>query len=79
MTTMSLKLEEDLNARLTAVARKRGQSRSAVAREALRAYLDRKGKKASPSCLDLVGHLAGCVKGPGDLSYNEEHMRGYGQ
>ena len=79
MTTMSLKLEEDLSARLAAVARRRGESRSAVAREALRAYLDAAGKTASPSCLELMADLAGCVSGPGDLSTNPNHMEGYGK
>ena len=45
MTTMSLKLEEELNARLTAVARRRGESRSAVAREARANTSTPKGKR----------------------------------
>ncbi len=76
---MSLKLDEELNARLIALARRRGQSRSAVAREAVRKYLDAEEKSTSPSCLELTADLAGCVSGPGDLSSNPDHMKGYGE
>ena len=79
MKTISLKLEEELDARLTAVARRRGEPRSALVREALRVYLDTTGDSAAGSCLELVADLAGCVKGPRDLSNNAEHLRGYGQ
>lgn len=78
MRTISLKLQEDLDSRLTAVARRRGEPRSAVIREALKTYLDATGDPAAGSCLELVADLAGCVKGPGDLSFNPKHLRGYG-
>jgi metal-responsive CopG/Arc/MetJ family transcriptional regulator len=79
MKTMSIKLHDDLDARLTAAARRSGERRSAIVREAIAAYLDATGKTAGRSCLELVGDLTGCVKGPPDLSSNSEHLRGYGK
>jgi hypothetical protein len=77
MKTMSIKLHEELDARLTAAARRRGERRSAIVREALTAYLDATGDATGPSCLDLVADLAGCIKGPRDLSSNPKYLRGY--
>lgn len=79
MKTISLKLPDDLDSRLTAAARRRGEPRSAVVREVLRTYLDASSESAAGSCLELVADLAGCVKGPGDLSFNPKHLQGYGK
>ena len=79
MSTLPLKLSDNLYSRLAAAARRRGQRRSAVVREALIAYLDAAGEATGGSCLEMVADLAGCVKGPRDLSANEEHLRGYGK
>jgi hypothetical protein len=79
MKTLSIKLPEELDARLSATARRRGERRSAIVREALAAHLDITGNSTGPSCLDLVADLAGCIKGPQDLSSNPEYMRGYGK
>src|SRR5436305_1066418 len=32
-----------------------------------------------PSFLDLAGDFAGCVEGPADLSFNPEHLSGFGR
>jgi predicted transcriptional regulator len=79
MKTMSLKLPEELDSRLTAIARRRGERRSAIVRQSLRAYLDAAGEAAGQTCLELVADLAGCVKGPQELSANPKHLRGYGK
>jgi hypothetical protein len=79
MKTLSLKLSDDLHSRLTAAARRRGQRRSAIVREALSAYLDAAGEAAGGSCLELVAELAGCAKGPRDLSSNAKYLCGYGK
>ena len=79
MKTLSLKLPESLAARLTAVARKRGQSKSAVVRAVLEDYLAASTRVAPGSCLELAADLAGCVAGPGDLSSNKKHLRGFGK
>jgi hypothetical protein len=79
MKTLCLKVPEAVAARLAAMARKRGQSKSAVVRAILEEYLTQKGPAAECSALDLAGDLVGCVEGPGDLSTNPRHMRGYGR
>lgn len=79
MRTLSLKLPESLFAKLTAAARDRGESRSALVREAIRAMIAGDGTGSNGSCLDLANDLAGCAEGPRDLSVSKEHMRGYGQ
>ena len=80
MRTISLKIEETLDHRVTAVAAKRGVSKSAVIRAAIESYLGQQGSAdARPgSALDLAGDLAGCLEGPGDLSHNPAHMDGFG-
>jgi len=80
MSTLSLKLPVGLNARLEAAARKKGRTKSEVAREALEAFLGAGApSQGGGSCLDLARDLAGSVKGPGDLSYSKKHLRGYGK
>ena len=79
MKNLSLKLPDVLDAKLAAAARRRGASKSAVVREALEAYVTRGGKVVPGSALDLARDLAGCLEGPGDLSYNKRHMRGFGR
>ena len=78
MKTISLKLPDDVDARLEARAKAIGTSKSALTREALAKYLD--GQDGSEvSCLDLVRDLVGRAKGPGDLASNKKHLRGYGR
>ena len=79
MKPLSLKLPESLLDRLTSAARERGESRSALVREAIEAYIEGDSRPQKGSCLDLAGDLVGSVKGPVDLSFNKKHMRGYGQ
>jgi len=78
MRTMSLKLPDEIDARLEARARALGQTKSALTREALTRFLE---SEPTPgvSCLDLVHDLAGVARGPGDLASNKKHMRGYGR
>ena len=79
MKSLSLKLPDALDAKLAAVARKRRASKSVIVREALEAYIAHGGKVIPGSALDLAKDLAGCLEGPGDLSYNKRHMRGFGR
>ena len=78
MKALSLKLPDALDAKLAAAARRRRTSKSAVVRDALEAFLGAKGVR-SGSALDLVRDLAGCVEGPGDLSYNKAYLRDLGR
>ena len=79
MKTVCAKLPESLAARLTATARKTGQSKSALVRAILDEYFSQGARAAQCSCLELAGDLVGCVEGPRDLSTNPRHMRGFGQ
>ena len=79
MKILTIKTPEALDARLAAAARRRGESKSAVARAAITAYLDAEGEAASGSCLDLAEDLAGRFVLPKDLSTNPAHLRGFGR
>ena len=79
MKTLSLKLTESLFAKLTSTARERGESKSALTREAIEKFITGDNESPKGSCLDLARDLMGCVKGPIDLSFSKKHMRGYGQ
>ncbi len=80
MKTVSMKLPDDLDARLRVFARQTGLSRSEIVRQAILAYLPGDKEHASAhSALDLVEDLVGCVEGPPDLSTNRKHMEGYGE
>jgi predicted DNA-binding protein len=78
MRTVSLKLPDEIDARLEARARELGQTKSAITREALKRFLASEPTTAV-SCLDLVQDLVGVARGPGDLASNKKHMRGYGR
>ena len=78
MKTISLKLPDDVDARLEARAKAIGKSKSALTREALAKYLDGQ-RRLGVSCLDLVRDLVGRANEPGDLASNKKHLRGYGR
>jgi len=78
MTTISLKIPEDLAQRLTRLAAERGTSRSAVVREAIRRYAEQAPAEAE-SCLTLAADLIGSAEGPADLSHNKGHLAGFGR
>ena len=78
MRTVSLKLPDEIDARLEARARHLGRSKSDITREALTRLLDEDMSQRGSS-LDLVRDLVGSVNGPGDLSVNKKHMRKYGR
>lgn len=76
--SLSLKLPDDLDARLAALAAWQGASKSEVVRNALDAYLARGDAAAPGSALELAGDLVGAFDGPEDLSHADQHMDGYG-
>ena len=79
MKTVTFKLPEFLDAKLSALARKRGRSKSEIMREAIERYLDSCEKKPEVSCYDLVKEFAGCYEGPGDASTNPKYLDDYGK
>ncbi|MGH9897302.1 MAG: ribbon-helix-helix protein, CopG family [Pyrinomonadaceae bacterium] len=79
MQNISLKLPRTLDAKLTAAAKQRGASKSAVVREALHDYLDRDGEPDANSFAEMAREFIGCVDGgPVDLSFNKRRMKGFG-
>jgi predicted transcriptional regulator len=79
MKTLSLKLPDEVDARISAIARQRRSNKSEVVRNALDAYLAKETTLQKGSALDLAGDLVGSLEGPGDLSHHDEHMHGYGE
>ena len=79
MKTLSVKVPEDLDLKLTAVAAKRRESKSAFIRAALEHLVNSSVSITPNSCLDLAKDLIGSVEGPSDLSYNNKHLKGYGR
>jgi hypothetical protein len=81
MKTLSLKLPARLDAKLTAAAKRQRTTKSAVVREALDKFLNgrKTPAKSRRSALELAGDLIGSLEGPGDLSYNPDYMRGFGE
>ncbi|MHB8767224.1 MAG: ribbon-helix-helix protein, CopG family [Deferrisomatales bacterium] len=78
MKTLSVKIPEALDTRLTEAARRGRATRSAVLREALEAFLAVDVDARCDSALSLVADLAGCLEGPPDLSADPRHLEGYG-
>ena len=79
MMTLSLKLPEVLAQELSAQARSRGTSKSAVLREALVDFLAKAPQSGKGSFLDRAGDLVGRLEGPEDLSYNKKYLDDYGR
>ena len=79
MKVLTVKVPEELDLKLTAVAARRRESKSALIRAALD-HIVKSSEAITPnSCLDLAKDLIGSVEGPADLSYNKKHLKGYGQ
>jgi hypothetical protein len=79
MKVLTVKVPEELDLKLTAVAARRRESKSALIRAALD-HIVKSSEAITPnSCLDLAKDLIGSVEGPADLSYNNKHLKGYGR
>lgn len=79
MKTLSVKVSDGLDARLTAAARRRKTSKSALARRAIESVLREPSTPKPGSALDLIHDLVGCVSGPPDLSVNKAHLKTFGR
>ncbi len=79
MKTLTVKVPEDLELKLAAVAAKRGESKSTLVRAAIESIVSLNDAITPHSCLDLAKDIVGSVEGPSDLSYNKRHLKGYGQ
>lgn len=79
MRTLTLRLPEELARKLMARARFEKTTQAAVLREVLADYLVELPAPQDGSFMDLAGDLAGCLEGPGDLSYSRKYFDGYGR
>lgn len=79
MKTLSLKVSPALDAKLAAVARQQGASKSAVLRKLLERYLvSEKGRPPSP-LVAAAAELVGCIEGSPNLSSEPRRLKGYGR
>lgn len=80
MRTISLKLPDDLLARLSSQAKARRLTKSSLIRESLVKTLYEQPSSATVSCYDVARDLAGTVKGlPEDLGHDPTYMEGFGR
>ena len=79
MKNLSLKLPDELHAKLVHASQQRGAAKSDVVRDALEAYFAGAQNGGTVSCADLAGDLIGSVSGPADLATNPKHLRSYGR
>lgn len=79
MKTVTVKVPEDLDQKLTAFAEKSGESKSDLIRTALDYILSSRDTITPNSCMDLAKDLCGSVDGPSDLSHCKKHLNGYGK
>ncbi len=79
MTTISLKVPDELVSRMDAVASAMRTSRSALLRQALEEKLRAAARKSAPSLYDQSSDLCGQGRsGLGDLASSPEHLEGFG-
>lgn len=79
MKILTLRLPDALGERLESEARRKGATKSAVARDALEAFLPHGDGSAAKSIIDRAADLLGSLEGPGDLSYNKAHLQELGR
>ncbi len=79
MKSISLKIPDELDAKISHACNERGAAKSDVIRDALEAYFAGQMNGTRTTCVDLAGNLVGSVSGPTDLATNPKHMRGYGR
>lgn len=79
MKTISLRIPNSLDRRISRQAKKLHVSKSQLVRDALEWYLEYTRKLGGPSCYDLTRDLCGSVEGPPDLSTNRKYLEGFGQ
>ncbi len=76
MPSISVKMPKELHARLVAEAARKRTTKSALLRAA---YARKSEPKSGGSLWDKIGHLAGSIDGPGNLSALSKTLPGYGR
>jgi plasmid stability protein len=78
MRTLVLRIPDDLEAQLRALASRHGKTKSAIARELLSRGVGSR-RKGDLSAFDLMRHHFGVIDtGIGDLASNPKHMKDFG-
>lgn len=76
LKTLSIKVPASLSARVLKLAKSRKSTVSQVVREAIELYAPKQGVSFADAAHEYIGSLDG---GPGDLSTNPRHMKGFGR
>lgn len=76
MPTVTVKMPKALHAQLEAEAARKRTTKSALLRAA---YARKQGANAGGTLWDKIGHLAGSIDGPGNLSALSKTLPGYGR
>lgn len=79
MKTLTVKVTEELDTKLSIVANRSGGNKSALVRAAIENMLLEAEEITPNSCLDLANDLLGTVEGPPDLSINKKYLEDYGR
>ena len=79
MKTLTVKLPDELAARLKSLAEERGQGQSTLVRGAIEGLVTSERSHQPESCRGLARDLEGSIAGPPDLSHNPAHLQRYGQ
>jgi predicted DNA-binding protein len=80
MRTISVKVSDELLARMDKEAKARRVTKSWLIRESLEKGLNGQSLAGAVSCYDLARDLAGTVKGmPKDLADNPKYMKSFGK
>lgn len=79
METLSIRIPRQVAARLRAVAKRSGRTKTDVVLAALERQLAVEGGTTAGTFLDAAKDLAGCIEGPSDLSTNTKYMAGFGR
>ena len=78
MTTMTIKIPEQMSARLRGQAAILGMNSSEFVRQAIEKLLSAAPRAETGTCLSLASDLVGCLEGSRDLATNPDHMKGFG-
>jgi predicted transcriptional regulator len=77
--TVTIKLPSTLDAKITAIAARRGsRSKSEVIREALDRFVATEQAAQPGSLLEALEDFAGICEGPSDLSTNSKYLEDFG-
>ena len=78
MKTTSIKMDKDLENKITYLSKEKGISKSMLVREALVEYIANSDVESKSSFSALAKDLSGSLEGEKDLSTNPKYLVGFG-